>query len=264
MYFYQNRRQHMKKIGITLSGGGARGIAHLGVLKALEEMGIKPDMLSGASAGGIIGGFYAAGYKPEEILEITKKADLFNIFSLKFHQGIFSMKAFEKIYLKHMPHNSFESLHMPLYVAATDIAKGQTVYFSTGELAVALMATSCVPVAFQAVEIEGVAYFDGGILNNLPIEPLIGLCEAHIGVHVNSIDRTVDKVPTADLIDRSFHLALNHSIAEKAHKFDLFIEPPGMSRFGMFDVDDFDQIYAVGYYYAMGIKDRVEAFAKTL
>ena len=174
------------------------------------------------------------------------------------------MKAFEKIYLKHMPHNSFEQLHMPLYLAATDIAKGQTVYFSTGELAVALMATSCVPVAFQAVEIDGVAFFDGGILNNLPVEPLIGQCEALIGVHVNSIDRTVAKVSTADLIDRSFHLALNHSIAEKAHKFDLFIEPPGMSRFGMFDVDDFDQIYAVGYYYAMGIRDRVETFAKTL
>ena len=254
----------MKKIGITLSGGGARGIAHLGVLKALGEFGIKPDMISGASAGGIVGAFYAAGFSPREIMEIIKHADLFNIFSIKFHQGIFSMKSFEKIYMKHMPHNTFEGLNIPLYLAVTDIRKGETVYLSSGELAIALMATSCVPVAFQAVEYQGTEYFDGGILNNLPVEPLIGQCEAQIGVHVNSIDRSSHKIETKDLIDRSFHLALSHTIKEKEDQFGLYIEPPGMSRFGMFDTDDFEQIFTVGYYYTLGIRDRIEAFQKNL
>jgi len=254
----------MKKIGIALSGGGARGIAHLGILKALEEFGIRPQILSGVSAGGIVGGFYAAGYKPEEILEITKHADFFNIFALKFHQGIFSMNTFEKIYLRYIPHNSFEGLNMPLYVTATDILKCRTVYFSSGILSTALMATACVPVAFQPVVYNGTEFLDGGILNNFPTEPLVGKCDAIIGVHVNSIDTNVDHVHTKDLIDRSFHLVLDASVKAKIISCDLFIEPPAMSRFGMFDISDADAIFKAGYDYAISIKDRIELFQKNL
>ena len=250
----------MKKTGIVLSGGGARGIAHLGILKALEESGLKPDIIAGSSAGGIVGAFYAAGYSPDEILEIVKHADLFSIFNLKFYQGIFSMNAFDKIYLKHIPHNSFEKLNIPLYVAATDIMKGETVYFSTGELAMALKATSCVPIAFQPVVYQGIELLDGGILNNLPIEPLLGKCDAIIGVHVNSIDRTVDHVHTKDIIDRSFHLMEATAVRHKVDQFDLFIDPPAMSRFGMFDIASADEIFQVGYEYAQSIKDRIELF----
>ena len=106
--FVTNKKMTMQKIGIALSGGGARGIAHLGVLKALAEFGIKPTVVSGTSAGGIVGGFYAAGFSPDEILDIAKHADLFSVFNLAFYQGIFSMNAFEKIYLKYIPHNTFE------------------------------------------------------------------------------------------------------------------------------------------------------------
>jgi NTE family protein len=250
----------MKKIGIVLSGGGARGIAHLGILKALAESGIRPDIISGTSAGGIVGAFYAAGYSPEEILGIAKHADLFSIFNLKFYQGIFSMNAFDKIYLKHIPHNSFEKLNIPLYVTATDILKGETVYFSSGELAPALMATSCVPIAFQPVAYQGTELLDGGILNNLPLEPLMGKCDAIIGVHVNSIDRSVNHVHTKDIIDRSFHLMLGASVRHKADQVDLFIEPPDMSRFGMFDIAAADDIFKAGYDHAVGIKDRIELF----
>jgi NTE family protein len=254
----------MKKVGIALSGGGARGIAHLGVLQALREFDIRPEIIAGSSAGGIVGGFYAAGYRPEEILDIVKHAELFNIFSLKFHQGIFSMKAFEKIYLKHIPHNSFEKLSMPLHITATDILRCETRYFSSGELAVALMATSCVPVAFQPVSYQGAELLDGGILNNFPIEPLVGKCDSIIGVHVNSIDDTVTEVPTKDLIDRTYHLAVRAAVREKEKSCDLFIEPPGMSRFGMFDIADSDAIYRIGYEYMMSIRDRIELYQKSI
>ena len=262
--FVTNKKMTMQKIGIALSGGGARGIAHLGVLKALAEFGIKPTVVSGTSAGGIVGGFYAAGFSPDEILDIAKHADLFSVFNLAFYQGIFSMNAFEKIYLKYIPHNTFEGLSMPLYVAATDILKCKTVYFSSGVLSSALMATSCVPVAFQPVVFEGTEFLDGGILNNFPTEPLVGKCDAAIGVHVNSIDRTVDHVHTKDLVDRSFHLILSASVRVKMTSCDLFIEPPGMSRFGMFDIGMADDIFKAGYDYTMSIKDSIEAFQKNL
>lgn len=258
----------MKKIGMALSGGGARGIAHLGVLRALAEFGIRPDVIAGSSAGGIVGGLYAAGYGPAEILDIIKSADLFNIFSLKFHQGIFSMKAFEKIYLKHIPHNTFVGLNIPLYLTATDILKGETRYFSAGPdappLSVALMATSCVPVAFQPVEYDGAELLDGGILNNLPIEPLTDVCDTIIGVHVNSIDRAVDHVQTKDLIDRAFHLSLSGFVREKQDKCALFIEPSAMSRFGMFDIQDSDAIYVAGYEHTMSMEEEIEGFQKNL
>lgn len=254
----------MAKIGIALSGGGARGIAHLGVIKALQEFDIRPTVISGTSAGGIVGGFYAAGYSPDHILDICKHADLFSIFSLKFHQGIFSMAAFEKIYLKYIPHNSFEGLSMPLNVNATDILKCQTVYFSSGVLSTALMASSCVPVAFEPVLYKGTELFDGGILNNFPTEPLVGKCDAVIGVHVNAIDTAVDHIATKDLIDRSFHLAVSALVKAKINHCQLFIEPPGMSRYGLFDIGKADEIFKAGYNYTISIKDRVEAFQKSL
>jgi NTE family protein len=254
----------MKKIGIALSGGGARGIAHLGVLKALAESGIKLNIIAGTSAGGIAGAFYAAGYSPDEILDICRHADFFNIFNLKFHEGIFSMHAFEKIYHRYMSHDSFEKLNMPLTVAATDIIKGETVYFSSGPLAVALMATSCVPVAFQPVSYQDRELLDGGILNNLPIEPLKGKCDAIIGVYVNALDKSVAQVHARDLLDRSFHLMQEAPVRHKATQFDLFIEPPAMSRFGMFDIGAADQIFQAGYEYALSIRDRIERFQKGL
>jgi NTE family protein len=254
----------MLKIGIALSGGGARGIAHLGVLKALEKFGIKPDVISGVSAGAIVGGFYAAGYTPMDILAIMKGADLFSVFSLKFRQGIFSMDTFEKIYLTHIPHNSFEQLNLPLHVAATDILKGESVYFSEGELAKAIMASSCVPLAFEPVLYQGRELFDGGILNNLPLEPLEGQCDVTIGVHVNAIDTATTHVHTRDLADRSFHLSLGAAVRQKAPLFDLFIEPPAMSRFGMFDLDDADAIFSAGYEYAMAMADEIAAFQGSL
>lgn len=237
----------MKKIGIALSGGGARGIAHLGVLKALEEFGLQPDLVAGASAGGLVGGLYCAGYQPEEILDIVKHAEMFSIFNIALNQGLFSMNPIEKVYRKYVPHNSFEALKRPLWVTATDILKGASVYFSTGELTPAMMATACVPLAFQPVHYRGTEFLDGGILNNLPVEPLIGNCEKLIGVHVNAMDLSASHIHTKDLVDRSFHLMLSLSTEEKKAKFDAFIEPPNLSRFGMFDISAADEIYKAGY-----------------
>ena len=87
----------MKSIGLVLSGGGARGLAHLGVLKALEECGIKPSIISGTSAGALIGALYAAGKTPDEILTIASKANLFSFSALQFGKsGVFSMKTIEE------------------------------------------------------------------------------------------------------------------------------------------------------------------------
>lgn len=249
-----------KKVGLVLSGGGARGIAHLGMLKALEEFGIKPDIISGASAGSMVGAFYAAGYAPEEIISIVRDNGFFGMSNISFRKlGIFDMKNFHKIFLKYFPENHFSALQIPLHVATTDIVQGESVYFSEGELAMPLMASSCVPVVFQPVRHNSYLLVDGGVLNNFPIEPLQDKCDILIGSHVNSIGKDTQQIGMKDMMDRSFHLALNVAIKDKFSSCDVFIEPPNMSRFNMFNTKMADAIFEAGYAFTLSKKEELLA-----
>ena len=251
----------MKTIGIALSGGGARGVAHLGVIKALNEFGIKPDILSGSSAGAMVAAFYAAGFRDEEIMEIITSSRFFSIFHLHIGKsGLFDMGTFDDIYKKYFPHNSFEGLPIPIHIAATDIIHGESKYFSTGDLSKAIMASSCVPTVFEPVEHEGLTLLDGGILNNLPIEPLLGKCDKLIGIHVNSMNSNPESMSVKNLPDRTFHLAISARESAKASLCQLFIEPANMGRFGMFETNHAREIYDYAYEYTKGMKAEIEAF----
>jgi NTE family protein len=246
------------QVGLVLSGGGARGIAHLGVLQALEEWGIQPSVISGTSAGAIAGAFYAMGIPIPEILDIIEKGQFFSFSNILIKkQGLFSMNGFEKIYSKYFPNNSFSDLQIPLFVAATDILKGETVYFSSGNLSRSLLASSCIPVVFQPVDYQETFYVDGGILNNFPIEPLLETCDTIIGVHVNSIQPEIDEIHMNNIIDRSVHLALSNSVRNKITQCKLFIEPPGMSRFSIFDMKKAKEIFEFGYNYCLTLEDEI-------
>lgn len=249
------------KVGVVLSGGGARGIAHLGVLQALEEFGIIPSVISGTSAGAIAGAFYAMGIPIQDILAIIKEGQFFSITNILIKkQGLFSMNGFEKIYTKYFPNNSFSDLHIPLFVAATDILKGEIVYFSSGNLSRSLMASSCIPIVFQPVNYNETYFVDGSIMNNFPIEPLLNNCDTIIGVHVNSIKKEINEIHMNNILDRSFHLALSNSVRNKISNCDLFIEPPGMSRFGMFDMKKINKIFEYGYKYCLSLENEIRKF----
>lgn len=256
----------MKTVGLALSGGGARGFAHLGIVKALREFGITPSIISGASAGAMMGAFLADGHSPEEILEISKKAEIFKLSHMLWRKnGFFEMKAIEDIYLQHFPHNCFENLQIPLHIATTDIVKGESVYFSTGtNLAKSIMASSCIPVLFEPVELEGRLLLDGGILNNFPVEPLVGKCDKIIGISVNSLSQNIEHIQMKDMVDRSCHIALKDAVVAKATLCDLFIEPPDMSRFGVLDIELADDIFGFSYSYALTLKEKIEAFVEGL
>lgn len=247
-----------QKIGLTLSGGGARGIAHLGVIKALQEMGIGIDRIAGTSAGAIIGAFVSAGFKTDEILKIAKEKTFFGFSNLLIGKpGLFDMKTFEEVYKAYFPHNAIEKLPIPLTIVATDIVNGEVKYFDQGDLNQALKASSCVPLVFQPVKYDGTILLDGGILNNFPIEPLKGNCDKIIGVHVNSLSKNFNEVHMKDLLDRSFHFALNKDVLEKSIKCDVFIEPPNMSRFGMFDMSKLDEMFEFAYTFTKGIEEDI-------
>ncbi|WP_316929017.1 patatin-like phospholipase family protein [Nitritalea halalkaliphila] len=160
-------------LGIALSGGGIRGIAHLGVLQALNDYGIFPTHLSGSSAGAIVGAMYAKGFAPKEIFDIIVQTNYFKFIRPAISwTGILKMDTTEELYRKYLGEDSFESLNVKLTVAATDIQRGKVIYFNQGELIKPVMASSCIPGMFDPIQIGNKILVDGGVLNNLPVEPL--------------------------------------------------------------------------------------------
>ena len=157
------------KIGLVLSGGGARGLAHIGVIKALEEHKITPVAISGCSMGAIIGAFYGAGlnYKAMHSLLKTLKYRQF----LHFGElgGLIGGIGLEKLLSKHLP-ETFKDLSLPLTATAVDVQAGSLVVFRSGKLVPALRASSALPGILSPVKHQGRYLVDGGLLNNLPVD----------------------------------------------------------------------------------------------
>ena len=248
-------------IGISFSGGGARGIAHLGVLKALMEEGIEPAIISGTSAGAIVGSFQAAGISPEEALEVIIKTKLLAIFKPAFSwRGLLSIKKLGKILDQHLP-KDFESLKTPLIVAATDIYAGETKYFNAGPITPAIMASSCIPVVFSPVDIDGTLYVDGGLLNNLPAEPIREQSSKVIGISCNPYTYNPDLNNVKSLMERSALLAINGNTAKSKDLCDVVIEPPNLARFSGFDLTNARHIFDEGYNFT---RENMSTFASEL
>ncbi len=236
------------KIGLALSGGGARGIAHLGVLQALEEMDIRPHIISGTSAGAIVGAFYASGLKPLEIIEVFSNTKLLQFMRPAIGKGgLLNIEKSRNFYTKHLPHQTFEGLSIPLHVAATDIEKGEAIYFSEGALIEPLLASSCIPVVFSRMEWHEIILVDGGILYILPAEVIRDECNYLIGVHTNPYgdEQVIDSMKT--IIEKSLMLALTTNARVSMQSCDLVIEPLELSRFSTFDMKKAKEIFDIGY-----------------
>lgn len=239
-----------KTIGLVLSGGGLRGIGHLGVLKALEEHGIKPDIIAGTSAGAIVGAFYAMGNRPDIIMEKLPALQFFGFSAFRLRRyAVFTPHMFYPLFKTFLPEDNFSALKIPLYVTATNIVTGKTQFFSEGPLFEPLIASASIPFIFPVATVKEEHFLDGGIINNLPLEILQGRCDKLIGVHVNAIAPGKQLVPAGrQLFDRIVHLSINNNVYNKAHLCDLFIDPPEMTRFSMFDKKQgkaiFDHCYA--------------------
>lgn len=238
-------------IGIALSGGGARGIAHLGVLKALNEAGIYPEIVSGTSAGAIIGGFYCSGFSPEEILRIIIKTNMFSIFRPAFSwKGLLKMDKLEELLKENLPNYTFQDLKTQLLVTATDIERGKTTYFKKGDIIKPILASSCLPVLFSPIDINGIKYFDGGILNNLPVEGLVKQkINSIVAVSCNPVNKNQMIKSFKDVIERSAFLAINENKKRSKALSKVFIEPKELTKFTVFDLSKGREIFKVGYDY---------------
>lgn len=236
------------KIGIALSGGGARGIAHVGVLQALEEMGVKISVISGTSAGSIVASLYAYGLSPFQILgEIRQMSLLKSVRPAWSWTGLLTMDGLKTLILKNIPENKFEALKIPLTVAATDIRKGVVNYFSSGELASAVVASCSIPAVFNPTPINGSLYVDGGLLDNLPARCIRNQCDFLIGSHCNEISTEFDPKNLKKVIERSLLIAVYANTQQSKGICDISISPPDMDRFTVFEIEKAQEIFKAGY-----------------
>ena len=242
------------KIGIALSGGGARGIAHLGVLKALEEKNLAPDVISGASAGSIVGALYADGHTPEEIFKFFQANGFYKFVKFGLEpRGILKLDGLVKLLKDHLSVERIEDLKKPLFIGCTEFNSGKQRLFSEGDLSVLVRASCSIPILFKAVEYESKLLIDGGVVSNLPIEPLVDHCDILIGSHVNPIDEKDDLTGWMNLVDRVFSLATYNTIRDHIPKCDLFIEPMELAQYGIFSTSQDRSMFDLGYEEALKV-----------
>ncbi len=240
------------KIGIALSGGGARGVAHLGVLKALEEKGVNIATVSGTSAGSIVGAMYAYGYSPDAIFDILMKTSfLKKMRPALVMTGLLNIEKLRKFFLEYLPENNFGVLKKKLVIAATEVNKGQITYFSEGELITPILASCCVPVLFNPVKCRGGLYVDGGLLDNLPVAPIKSSVDFMIGSHSNPIDDNFNAKNAKVVIERSLLMAISGSTEIKKSLCDLVIEPDMLKKYAGSEVKKAKEIFDVGYDYTI-------------
>ena len=236
------------RIGLALSGGGVRGVAHLGVIQALTDHGIKFSHISGTSAGAIAAAFFAEGYSPKEILQIIKETRLLMLLRPSIGSaGLVSILKARFLFEKYIPHNSFQQLKIHVTISSVDLGEGRLVYFTDGELDLAILASCCLPGIFKPIIINDHMYIDGGILNNFPVEPLVGNCDLIIGSSCNHLPVVTEIKSFGSLVDRAAMIAINSSLNMHKILCDVVIEPHGLGGYGIFDTDAADEIFMIGY-----------------
>ena len=241
------------KIGLALSGGGAKGIAHAGVLKFLDEQQIQVDTLAGTSAGAIVASMYACGKCPDEILEFFQSVYFFNLkhFTLK-RGGILNSVAFRNYFQEVFEQTTIGDLTIPTKITGTDLVNGRLKIFDTKTKVVdAILASTAVPGVVTPHTIKGKIYSDGGILNNFPVDLLHNTCDILIGTYVSSLQTKEAcqlnsmKAVTA----RAFNLLSANGDYQKFKLCNWLIQPEGLNAFNTFETNKvkMEAIFTIGY-----------------
>lgn len=271
---------HRKKIGLVLSGGGAKGFAHIGVLKVLEKAGVKIDFIGGTSMGSVVGGLYASGYNATQIDSIFEHTDFdeliqdyiprtaksfyekrndemyavslpFNKFKIgvpiALSKGMYNYNLITKLTHNVRHIRDFNKLPIPFICIATDIEKGEEVILKSGCLAQAMMASSAFPSLFSPVEIDGKMLIDGGVTNNYPVEELRRMgAEIIIGVDVQDDLKNRDALNDATrILVQITNLDMINKMKKKIRLTDIYIKP-NVEKYGVISFGEGKEIIKLG------------------
>lgn len=236
--------------GLALSGGGARGFAHLGVYKALQEKGISPGIISGVSAGAVMGAMLASGRSADEVRELMKNQFFFDLSKWQLPKtGFFNLDKLGALFQSTLGNIQIEDLPIPLVIGATNLLNGRIEFFEKGNLSLAVQASASIPVIFSPVKINGQYYVDGGVFTNVPLAPLKSRCRYTITSNISPLNPTDKLGNIIDIAARTFQLSVNAATLQTRELCDLFIEPPGLAGFPLFDPSKADELFEMGYQY---------------
>ncbi|KQC04144.1 MAG: hypothetical protein APR54_08940 [Candidatus Cloacimonas sp. SDB] len=241
----------MVKIGLCLGGGGARGLCHIEFLKVMDELDVKPCIISGSSIGAIIGAFYATGMSGKDIENILQEIgfkDLHKMIDFSFlsTSSLVKGKGVEKFLEEKLPVKKFSELKYPLKIVATDFWREKMVVFEEGDLVPAIRASISIPAIFEPVTINDSVLIDGGVFNNLPYDIINKDCKFVIAIDVSGSRSIPEKLKKPNWFD-NIHSTIN--IMQKAilnyqmeiKKPDIYIKPE-LLDIGILEFDKADKI----------------------
>jgi NTE family protein len=285
------------KIGLVLTGGGAKGFAHIGVLKVLEKAGVKIDYIGGTSMGAVVGGLYATGYNAQQIDSIfhntnfdellkdyvprknksfyEKRNDEMYAFSLPFKKlsigvpialskGMYNYNLLNKLTHSVRHIRDFNQLPIPFLCIATDIETGEQLILNKGSLSQALLASSAFPSLFSPVEINGKMLIDGGVSNNYPIDEVRKMgADIIIGVDVQDGLKNRDSLKEAtQILLQISNLQMIGAMPEKIRKTDIYIKPD-ISGYTVISFDKENEIIKKGEDAALKVLDQINKIGQT-
>jgi len=248
-------------LGIALGGGGCRGIGHIGVLKAFEELGVKFDYIAGTSAGSIVASLYALGKTPaemEDIVKNIKKSDVTKG-SIAFIRPAKTEKLenlMNKIYgdLK-----VFSELKIPLSVVCTDLKTGKEIDFNYGNVAKVVSASCAVPGVFTPVVHEDMHLVDGGLRNNVPVDVVKNLgANVFFAVDVNHLRGSgTQSLSTVSVLSSTIGIMMQSKVDQTLNMADLIITP-SLETFSPLKLEGIDEMIRIGYETVMAHKDKIK------
>lgn len=245
----ENNEKKPYRLGIALSGGGARGFAHIGVLKALDEAGYRPDLVAGVSAGAIAAVMYASGLPLDDIMPRFAEMKLtdFTKLALRDGGGLMKLTGLKKFILRQCGCERLEDLPIKTYIGATDFDHGTPAEFHEGPLGDIVCASCSIPIVFQPVKINGVAYVDGGVLRNLPAWIIRDKCETLIGVNCSPLTNVRYKKSIVEVAMRSYNLMAKSNQVADMELCDHVIKITALANYQVFNLRDINKVYISGY-----------------
>ena len=236
------------RLGLALSGGGARGFAHPGALKAIEDFGLVPDIISGTSSGALAGILYADGYSSEEIVSLFVGRDFREFVEIQVPvAAIFGTSGFRKFLKKHLRSKNFEDLQIPVKIVTTNFDEGKIVIFDQGPIIDPLIASCSIPIVFNPVVINGINYVDGGVCKNFPVSTIRSLCNKIIGVNVSPLVSKEYSKTVMHIAERTYHYMSRTNTLLDRTLCDVLIEINDLYYLKTFDLDNSEKIFKIGY-----------------
>lgn len=256
-----------RKLGLALGSGGSRGVAHIGFLQALEELGIKPDFISGCSMGAVVGAAYASGFPLEEMRKAVMGLRFMDLFDVNSKPGgVLDTRKIRKLLERYIGDLYFDELKIPFTCVAVDMVSQQLVEFSSGKVLDAVIASSSIPSVFKPMEKDGMRLVDGGVLQRVPVQQVKNMgADKVVAVDVLGKISTKEKCPnTIMMLSEVISLMDNYRTA-RTHTdtkdiIDLWLEPDlgDMSQYSFKGLAfAYEKGYELGMEHSAEIKDLI-------